>query len=139
MINVENQLRSYRHHKEAIAMIQSQLDQLENGKIKISKITDEIFGGGVDIYSQYDKLIVKKDKLRFRMIEYKLEVAASDKALELLSEVMPEGCEALKMKYLYNKQNGYIADILGYDKRTIIYKIQNAKKKFVELFEEITV
>ena len=43
MINVENQLRSYRHHKEAIAMIQSQLDQLENGKIKISKITDEIF------------------------------------------------------------------------------------------------
>ena len=73
------------------------------------------------------------------MIEHKLEIAAIDKALELLSEVMPESCEALKMKYLYNKQNDYIADILGYDKRTIIYKIQNAKKKFVELFEEITV
>ena len=85
MINVENQLRSYRHRKEAIAMIQSQLEQLENGKIKISKITDEIFGSRVDIYSQYDNLIVKKDKLRFKMIEHKLEIAAIDKALELLS------------------------------------------------------
>lgn len=139
MINVENQLRVYRHHKEAIAMIQSQLDQLEEGKIKISKITDEVFGNGGDIYNQYDKLIVKKDKLRFKLIEHKLEVAATEKALELLSEVMPEGCEALKMKCFYNKPNDYIADVLGYDKRTIIYKIQNAKNKFAELFEKIAI
>ena len=139
MINVENQLRGYRQHKEAIAMIQSQLDQLEEGKIKISKITDEVFGSGGDIYNQYDKLIVKKDKLRFKLIEHKLEVAATEKALELLNEVMPEGCEALKMKYFYNKSNDYIADVLGYDKRTIIYKIQNAKNKFAELFEKIAI
>ena len=139
MINVENQLRGYRQHKEAIAMIQSQLDQLEEGKIKISKITDEVFGSGGDIYNQYDKLIVKKDKLRFKLIEHKLEVAATEKALELLKEVMPEGCEALKMKCFYNKPNDYIADVLGYDKRTIIYKIQNAKNKFAELFEKIAI
>ena len=139
MINVENQLRGYRQHKEAIAMIQSQLDQLEEGKIKISKITDEVFGSGGDIYNQYDKLIVKKDKLRFKLIEHKLEVAATEKALELLNEVMPEGCEALKMKCFYNKPNDYIADVLGYDKRTIIYKIQNAKNKFAELFEKMAI
>ena len=139
MINVENQLRGYRQHKEAIAMIQSQLDQLEEGKIKISKITDEVFGSGGDIYNQYDKLIVKKDKLRFKLIEHKLEVAATEKALELLKEVMPEGCEALKMKCFYNKPNDYIADVLGYDKRTIIYKIQNAKNKFAELFEKMAI
>ena len=139
MINVENQLRGYRQHKEAIAMIQSQLDQLEEGKIKISKITDEVFGSGGDIYNQYDKLIVRKDKLRFKLIEHKLEVAATEKALELLKEVMPEGCEALKMKCFYNKPNDYIADVLGYDKRTIIYKIQNAKNKFAELFEKIAI
>ena len=139
MGSVEEQLRGYRKQKEAIAMIQSQLDFLEQPKIKISKITDEIFGGGTDIYTQYEKLMIKKDRLKIRITELELEVAAIEMALNLLSEVMPEEYKMLRMKYFFNKSNSYIADTLGYDKRTIIYKIQNGKDKFKQLLQEIEV
>ena len=48
-------LKDYKHKKQRVEMIQSQLDYLEIPKIKISKITDEIPGARADIYEQYEK------------------------------------------------------------------------------------
>ena len=56
-------LKDYKHKKQRVEMIQSQLDYLEIPKIKISKITDEIPGARADIYDQYEISFQKKEEM----------------------------------------------------------------------------
>ena len=118
-------------------MIHSQLEYLDKPKIKAKVITDEIPGARVSLEEQYNTLILKKERLKVKWLTVRLEVSATDKALELMSVYMPYQTNALKMKYLELRQIGYIADELGFGQRTIIRYIKEAEKELERLFEEV--
>lgn len=136
-VNAIEILRSYKCKKEQLAMIQSQLEYLDKPKIKAKVITDEIPGARVSLEEQYNTLILKKERLKVKWLTVRLEVSATDKALELMSVYMPYQTNALKMKYLELRQIGYIADELGFGQRTIIRYIKEAEKELERLFEEV--
>ena len=119
-VNAIEIMRNYKCKKEQLAMIQSQLEYLDKPKIKAKVITDEIPGARVSLEEQYNTLILKKERLKVKWLTVRLEVSATDKALELMSVYMPYQTNALKMKYLELRQIGYIADELGFGLRTII-------------------
>ena len=123
--------------KRAVGEIQSQLEYLDKPKIKAKVITDEIPGARVSLEEQYNTLILKKERLKVKWLTVRLEVSATDKALELMSVYMPYQTNALKMKYLELRQIGYIADELGFGQRTIIRYIKEAEKELERLFEEV--
>lgn len=137
MRNAIEILRNYKCKKEQLAMIQSQLEYLDKPKIKAKVITDEIPGARVSLEEQYNTLILKKERLKVKWLTVRLEVSATDKALELMSVYMPYQTNALKMKYLELRQIGYIADELGFGQRTIIRYIKEAEKELERLFEEV--
>ena len=130
-------LRSYKCKKEQLAMIQSQLEYLEKPKIKAKVITDEIPGARVSLEEQYQTLMLKKDRLKLKWLTVRLEVAAVDRALELMTVYMPYQTNALKMKHLELRQIGYIADELGFGERTIKRYIKEAEREIERLFEEL--
>lgn len=136
-VNAIEIMRSYKCKKEQLAMIQSQLEYLDKPKIKAKVITDEIPGARVSLEEQYNTLILKKERLKVKWLTVRLEVSATDKALELMSVYMPYQTNALKMKYLELRQIGYIADELGFGQRTIIRYIKEAEKELERLFEEV--
>lgn len=136
-VNAIEILRSYKCKKEQLAMIQSQLEYLDKPKIKAKVITDEIPGARVSLEEQYNTLILKKERLKVKWLTVRLEVSATDKALELMSVYMPYQTNALKMKHLELRQIGYIADELGFGQRTIIRYIKEAEKELERLFEEV--
>ena len=136
-VNAIEIMRNYKCKKEQLAMIQSQLEYLDKPKIKAKVITDEIPGARVSLEEQYNALILKKERLKVKWLTVRLEVSATDKALELMSVYMPYQTNALKMKYLELRQIGYIADELGFGQRTIIRYIKEAEKELERLFEEV--
>ena len=136
-VNAIEIMRSYKCKKEQLAMIQSQLEYLDKPKIKAKVITDEIPGARVSLEEQYNTLILKKERLKVKWLTVRLEVSATDKALELMSVYMPYQTNALKMKHLELRQIGYIADELGFGQRTIIRYIKEAEKELERLFEEV--
>ena len=136
-VNAIEIMRNYKCKKEQLAMIQSQLEYLDKPKIKAKVITDEIPGARVSLEEQYNTLILKKERLKVKWLTVRLEVSATDKALELMSVYMPYQTNALKMKYLELRQIGYIADELGLGQRTIIRYIKEAEKELERLFEEV--
>ena len=136
-VNAIEIMRNYKCKKEQLAMIQSQLEYLDKPKIKAKVITDEIPGARVSLEEQYNTLIFKKERLKVKWLTVRLEVSATDKALELMSVYMPYQTNALKMKYLELRQIGYIADELGFGQRTIIRYIKEAEKELERLFEEV--
>ncbi len=136
-VNAIEIMRNYKCKKEQLAMIQSQLEYLDKPKIKAKVITDEIPGARVSLEEQYNTLILKKERLKVKWLTVRLEVSATDKALELMSVYMPYQTNALKMKYLELRQIGYIADELGFGQRTIIRYIKEAEKELERLFEEV--
>ena len=85
MRNAIEILRNYKCKKEQLAMIQSQLEYLDKPKIKAKVITDEIQGARINLEEQYQKLMLKKDRLKLKWLNIRLEVAATEKALELMS------------------------------------------------------
>ena len=137
-VNAIEIMRNYKCKKEQLAMIQSQLEYLDKPKIKAKVITDEIPGARVSLEEQYNTLILKKERLKVKWLTVRLEVSATDKALELMSVYMPYQTNALKMKYLELRQIGYIADELGFGQRTIIRYIKEAEKELERLFEEVS-
>lgn len=136
-VNAIEIMRNYKCKKEQLAMIQSQLEYLDKPKIKAKVITDEIPGARVSLEEQYNTLILKKERLKVKWLTVRLEVSATDKALELMSVYMPYQTNALKMKHLELRQIGYIADELGFGQRTIIRYIKEAEKELERLFEEV--
>ena len=136
-VNAIEIMRNYKCKKEQLAMIQSQLEYLDKPKIKAKVITDEIPGARVSLEEQYNTLILKKERLKVKWLTVRLEVSATDKALELMSVYMPYQTNALKMKYLELRQIGYNADELGFGQRTIIRYIKEAEKELERLFEEV--
>ena len=136
-VNAIEIMRNYKCKKEQLAMIQSQLEYLDKPNIKAKVITDEIPGARVSLEEQYNTLILKKERLKVKWLTVRLEVSATDKALELMSVYMPYQTNALKMKYLELRQIGYIADELGFGQRTIIRYIKEAEKELERLFEEV--
>lgn len=136
-VNAIEIMRSYKCKLEQLAMIQSQLDYLETPKIKAKVITDEIPGMRKSVEDQYQTLMIKKDRLKLKSLTLRLEIAATDKALELMSVYMPYHTNALRMKHLELRPIGYIADELGYGKRTIERYIKDAEKEIERLFEDV--
>lgn len=137
MRNAIEILRNYKCKKEQLAMIQSQLEYLDKPKIKAKVITDEIQGARINLEEQYQKLMLKKDRLKLKWLNIRLEVAATEKALELMSIYMPYQTNALKMKHLELRPVSYIADELGYGKRTIERYIKDAEREIERLFEDV--
>ena len=136
-VNAIEIMRNYKCKKEQLAMIQSQLEYLDKPKIKAKVITDEIPGARVSFRRAVQYIDLKKERLKVKWLTVRLEVSATDKALELMSVYMPYQTNALKMKYLELRQIGYIADELGFGQRTIIRYIKEAEKELERLFEEV--
>ena len=126
-------LKDYKHKKQRVEMIQSQLDYLEIPKVKISKITDEIPGARADIYDQYEKRLQKKEEMRMTQLALNLEVSAVEKALELMDIEMPAERKAIELRHIENRSVSYIEFEVGASRRTAIRMIQAGEKEFERL------
>ena len=135
-INAIEVLRTYKCKKEQLAMIESQLEYLDKPKIKAKVITDEIPGPRMSLEEQYERLMLKKDRLRVKWLAVRLEVAAIEKALELMQQYMPIETNALKMRYLECKSVEYVAEQLGFCDRQIMRKAKKGCEELERLLNE---
>ena len=135
-INAIEALRTYKCKKEQLAMIQSQLDFLDKPKIKAKVITDDVPGPRMSVEEQYERLMLKKDRLRVKWLAVRLEVAAIEKALELMQQYMPIETNALKMRYLECKSVEYVAEQLGFCDRQIMRKAKKGCEELERLLNE---
>lgn len=136
-INAIEALRTYKCKKEQLAMIESQLEYLDKPKIKAKVITDEIPGSRMSMEEQYERLMLKKDRLRVKWLAVRLEVAAIEKALELMQQYMPIETNALKMRYLECKSVEYVAEQLGFCDRQIMRKAKKGREELERLLNEV--
>ena len=134
--NAIEALRTYKCKKEQLAMIESQLEYLEKPKIKAKVITDEVPGPRMSLEEQYERLMLKKDRLRVKWLAVRLEVAAIEKALELMQQYMPIETNALKMRYLECKSVEYVAEQLGFCDRQIMRKAKKGCEELERLLNE---
>ena len=135
-INAIEALRTYKCKKEQLAMIESQLEYLEKPKIKAKVITDDIPGPRTSLEEQYERLMLKKDRLRVKWLAVRSEVAAIEKALELMQQYMPIETNALKMRYLECKSVEYVAEQLGFCDRQIMRKAKKGCEELERLLNE---
>lgn len=131
------ELRTYKYKKQQLAMIKSQLDYLENPKIKVSKYDDEASGDRVSLHDQYMKLMSKKEKLKLEELQLRLDVSAIDIALKEMSITMPYETNALKLRYLEDRQYSYIECKLGFCEREIRNKIRKGERELERLLSLI--
>lgn len=136
-VNAIEVLRTYKCKKEQLAMIQSQLEYLDKPKIKAKVITDEVPGPRMSLEEQYERLMLKKDRLKVKWMTVRLEVAATDRALELMQQYMPAETNALKMRYLECKSVEYVAEELGFCDREIKRKVKKGREELERLLNEV--
>lgn len=132
-VNAVVELRTYKYKKQQLAMIKSQLDYLEQPKVKVSKYDDEAAGDRVSLHDQYMKLMYKKEKLKLEELQLRLDVSAIDMALEEMAITMPYETNALKLRYLEDRQYSYIECKLGFCEREIRNKIRKGERELERL------
>ena len=118
-------------------MIRSQLDYLEQPKIKVSKFDDDVPGERVSLHDQYIKMMRKKNKLKLEELQLKLDISAVEVALNEMSITMPYETNAIKLRYIENRQISYIGSELGFSERTIKRKIRDGIKELERLLNLI--
>ena len=130
-------LRTLRYNKQQLSMIRSQLDYLEQPKIKVSKFDDDVPGERVSLHDQYIKMMRKKNKLKLEELQLKLDISAVEVALNEMSITMPYETNAIKLRYIENRQISYIGSELGFSERTIKRKIRDGIKELERLLNLI--
>lgn len=131
------ELRTYKYKKQQLAMIKSQLDYLEQPKVKVSKYDDEAAGDRVSLHEQYMKLMNKKDRLKLEELQLRLDISAVDRALEDMAITMPYQKNAIVMRYVENKQIAFIGSELGFSDRTTSRKIEEGIRELNRLLKMI--
>lgn len=123
-MNAVEALRTLRYNKQQLSMVRSQLDYLEQPKIKVSKFDDDVPGERVSLHDQYMKMMHKKNKLKLEELQLRLEISAVEMALNEMAVTMPYETNAIKLRYIENRQISYIESELGFSERTVKRKIK---------------
>ena len=100
-------------------------------------ITDDIPGPRMSLEEQYERLMLKKDRLRVKWLAVRLEVAAIERALSLMQQYMPAETNALKMRYLELKSVEFVAEELGFCDREIKRKVKKGREELERLLNEV--
>lgn len=136
-MNAVEALRTLRYNKQQLSMIRSQLDYLEQPKIKVSKFDDDVPGERVSLHDQYMKMMHKKNKLKLEELQLRLEISAVEMALNEMAVTMPYETNAIKLKYIENRQIAYIGIELGVSDRTVKRKIKEGIQELERLLNLI--
>lgn len=123
-MNAVEALTTLKYNKQQLSMIRSQLDYLEQPKIKVSKFDDDASGERVSLHDQYIKMMNKKNKLKLEELQLRLDISAVEVALNEMSITMPYETNAIKLRYIENRQISYIMSELGFSERTVKRKIK---------------
>lgn len=123
-MNAVEALTTLKYNKQQLSMIRSQLDYLEQPKIKVSKFDDDVSGERVSLHDQYIKMMNKKNKLKLEELQLRLDISAVEVALNEMSITMPYETNAIKLRYIENRQISYIMSELGFSERTVKRKIK---------------
>lgn len=123
---IEHLLRNYRSYKSGIANLQKQLDYIMPGCIA----NYEIVGGATgtfSIHSTTEKYAIDRIEskraldIHEKIREYKLIVDCIEQALATLEE---EERKYVEIRYFDGKSMEYVADVLGYARRSI-FNVRN--------------
>lgn len=134
-MNAVEALTTLKYNKQQLSMIRSQLDYLEQPKIKVSKFDDDASGERVSLHDQYIKMMNKKNKLKLEELQLRLDISAVEVALSEMSITMPYETNAIKLRYIENRQISYIMSELGFSERTVKYKLKDGINELERLLK----